>query len=391
MDFGLTEEQRMLVDAVRGFVEGELVPYENEVEKTDEVRPELIQQIHTKAQATGLYAANMPEDLGGGGLDHVAFTLMERELGRASFALQYAVHRPSNILRACNAEQKERYLLPTIRGERIECLGITEPNAGSDVKSMQTRAVAEGDDFLITGTKHFISYADVADYIILFAASGVEDSKPKGTSKGPKKLITSFLVDKDTPSLRVTKGSRSVSHRGFHHCELAFDNCRVHKRQVLGEVHHGFDVANTWLGATRLTVAAQCVGRAQRALDMATQWAATRKQFGQTIGKFQGTSFKLADMATEIECANLIVMQTAWKTEQGTAQDQDYAMAKLFATEMLARVTDQAVQIFGGMGLMEETGIERFWRDARVERIWDGTSEIQRHIISRALLRPLEN
>jgi acyl-CoA dehydrogenase len=251
---------------------------------------------------------------------------------------------------------------------------------------MATRAVQEGDDFVITGTKHFISYADVADYIILFAASGVED-----TPRGPKKLITSFLIDKDTPGLTVTKGSRSVSHRGFHHCELAFDKARVHKRQVLGEVHKGFDVANTWLGATRLTVAAQCVGRAQRALDMAAQWAATRKQFGQAIGKFQGTSFKLADMATEIECANLIVMQTAWKTEQGTAQDQDYAMAKLFSTEMLARVTDQAVQIFGGMGLMEETGVERFWRDARVERIWDGTSEIQRHIISRALLRPLEN
>jgi acyl-CoA dehydrogenase len=385
MDFGLTEEQRMLVDTVRAFVDAELLPYENEVEKTDEVRPALIQQIHAKAQATGLYAANMPEELGGGGLDHVAFTLLERELGRTSFALQYAVHRPSNILRACNEEQKQRYLVPTIRGERIECLGITEPNAGSDVKSMQTRAVQEGDDFVITGTKHFISYADVADYIILFTASGVED-----TPRGPKKLITSFLVDKNTPGVTVTKGSRSVSHRGFHHCELAFDKARVNKRQVLGEVHKGFDVANTWLGATRLTVAAQCVGRAQRALEMATQWAATRKQFGQTIGKFQGTSFKLADMATEIECANLIVLQTAWKTEQGTAQDQDYAMAKLFATEMLAKVTDQTVQIFGGMGLMEETGVERLWRDARVERIWDGTSEIQRHIISRALLRPLE-
>ncbi|HVM82249.1 MAG TPA: acyl-CoA dehydrogenase family protein [Candidatus Binatia bacterium] len=386
MDFSLTDEQRMLVDTVRAFVEAELVPYENEVEKTDEVRPELIRQIHERAQKAGLYAANMPEELGGGGLDHLAFTLMERELGRTSFALQYAVHRPSNILRACNAEQKQRYLLPTIRGERIECLGITEPNAGSDVKSMQTRAVAEGDDFLITGTKHFISYADVADYIILFAASGIED-----TPRGPKKLITSFLIDKDTPGLTVTKGSRSVSHRGFHHCELVFDNARVHKRQVLGEVHHGFDVANTWLGATRLTVAAQCVGRAQRALEMATQWAATRRQFGQAIGKFQGVSFKLADMATEIECADLMVLRTAWRTDQGTAQDQDYAMAKLFATEMLARVTDQTVQIFGGMGLMEETGVERFWRDARVERIWDGTSEIQRHIISRALLRPLES
>src|SRR5688572_29440110 len=147
MDFGLTEEQRMLVDTVRAFVEAELVPYENEVEKTDEVRPELIQQIHQRAQNTGLYAANMPEELGGGGLDHVAFTLMERELGRTSFALQYAVHRPSNILRACNEEQIERYLLPAIRGERVECLGLTEPNAGSDLRSMQTRAEADGDDF----------------------------------------------------------------------------------------------------------------------------------------------------------------------------------------------------------------------------------------------------
>ncbi|WP_374652785.1 acyl-CoA dehydrogenase family protein [Dongia sp.] len=386
MNFGLTSEQQMLVEATRAFVEAELVPYENEVEKTDKVRPELIHQIHERAIKAGFYAANMPEELGGGGLDHLALTLLERELGRTSFALQYAVHRPSNILRACNDEQKERYLLPTIRGERIECLAITEPDAGSDVRSMKTRATIEGDDFVINGTKHFISYADVADYIILFTASGIEDTK-----RGPKKLITSFLVDKDTPGLEVRMGSRSVSHRGFHHCELVFDNCRVHKRQVLGEVHHGFDVANTWLGATRLTVAAQCVGRAQRAMEMAVDWAATRKQFGQTIGKFQGVSFKLADMATEIEAANLLVLQAAWKTVERTVQDQDYAIAKLFSTEMLARVTDQAVQIFGGMGLMEETGIERFWRDARVERIWDGTSEIQRHIISRALLRPFES
>nr|WP_298686943.1 acyl-CoA dehydrogenase family protein [uncultured Dongia sp.] len=385
MNFGLTSEQQMLVDATRAFVEAELVPYENEVEKTDKVRPELIHQIHERAIKSGFYAPNMPEELGGGGLDHVALTLLERELGRTSYALQYAVHRPSNILRACNDEQKERYLLPTIRGERIECLGITEPDAGSDVRSMKTRAEAQGDDFVLNGTKHFISYADVADYIILFAASGIEETK-----RGPKKLITSFLIDKDTPGLEVRMGSRSVSHRGFHHCELNFTDCRVHKRQILGEVHHGFDVANTWLGATRLTVAAQCVGRAQRAMEMAINWAATRKQFGQAIGKFQGVSFKLADMATEIEAANLLTLQAAWKTVEGTVQDQDYAIAKLFATEMLSRVTDQAVQIFGGMGLMEETGIERFWRDARVERIWDGTSEIQRHIISRALLRPYE-
>jgi acyl-CoA dehydrogenase len=383
MQLGLTTEQQMLVDSVRRFVEAELVPYEEEVERTDHVRPELTRQIRERALASGFYAANMPEELGGGGLDHVSLALVERELGRTAFALQYAVARPSNILRACKGDQVERYLLPTIRGERVECLAMTEPNAGSDLRSMQTRAVREGEDYVINGTKHFISYADVADYIVLFAASGVED-----TPKGQRKLITSFLVDKDTPGLEVRMGSRSVSHRGFHHCELVFSNCRVSAGQILGEEHRGFDVANEWLGGTRLTVAAQCIGRAWRALEMATEWAATRRQFGQPIGKFQGTSFKLADMATEVTAAELLVLRAAWKADQGTAADEDFAMAKLYATEMLARVTDHAVQIFGGMGLMEELPIERFWRDARVERIWDGTSEIQRHIISRALLRP---
>src|SRR5215470_8567275 len=312
MQFGLTSEQQLLVDSVRQFVDAELMPYEEEVERTDKVRPELIKQIHERALAAGFYAANMPEELGGGGLDHVALALMERELGRTSFALQYAVARPSNILRACKGPQVERYLLPAIRGQRVECLAMTEPDAGSDLRSMKTRAEREGDHYVVNGTKHFISYADVADFIVLFAATGSEE-----TARGPKKKITSFLVDKGTPGLEVRMGPRSVSHRGFHHCELVFTNCRVCAEQVLGEEHKGFDVANQWLGATRLTVAAQCVGRAQRALEMATEWAATRRQFGQTIGKFQGTSFKLADMATEIECANLIVMQTAWKTEQG--------------------------------------------------------------------------
>ena len=386
MNLGLTTEQQMLVDSVRAFVAAELMPHEDEVERGDEVPPALIRQIRERAQAAGFYAANMPEELGGGGLDHVGLALMERELGRTAFALQYIVARPSNILRACRDEQVERYLLPTIRGERVECLAMTEPNAGSDLRAMQTRAERDGDAYVINGTKHFISYADVADYIVLFAASGVED-----TQRGPKKKITAFLVDKGIPGLEVRRGARTVSHRGFHHCELVFADCRVPAGQILGEAHRGFDVANRWLGATRLTVAAQCIGRARRALEMATQWAATRRQFGQAIGKFQGVGFKLADMATETAAAELLVLQAAWKTDQGIASDEDYAMAKLYATETLARVTDHAVQIFGGMGLVDELPIERFWRDARVERIWDGTSEIQRHIISRALLRPHES
>ncbi len=386
MEFALSDEHQMIVKSVRAFVEEELYPYEEEVEATDRVRPELLEQIKQKSLEMGFYAANMPEEIGGGGLDNVSLTLLERELGRASFALQYAVARPSNILQACEGDQIENYLLPTIRGEKVDCLAMTEPGAGSDVRSMKCRAEKDGDDYVINGIKHFISHADVADYVILFAATGEED-----TPRGPKKLITTFLVDKGTPGFEVKPGYRSVSHRGYHNCVLEFDNCRVPGSQVLGEADRGFDVANEWLGATRLSVAAMCVGRAQRAFDLATEWAATRVQFGKPIGKNQGVSFKLADMAIDIESAELLTLKAAWKLDQGSALDQDFAMAKVAATEMLARVSDESIQILGGMGLMADLPLERIWRDARVERIWDGTSEIQRHIISRSLLRPYEN
>ena len=386
MQFELTTEQKMIVETVRAFVENELYPHEDEVERLDEVPPALVQSIQAKAIEVGLYAANMPAELGGGGLDNFSITLMERELGRASYGLQMVVARPSNILRACEGKQIEEYLLPTIRGERHDCLAMTEPNAGSDVRGMQTKAVRDGAgedaDYIINGTKHFISHADMSDFVILFAATGTEETK-----HGPKKKITGFLVDLNSPGLTVRRGPACVSHRGYHQCELFFTDCRVPAYKRLGEEGRGFDLMGEWLGATRLTVAATSVGRGRRVLDMATQWAATRKQFGQSIGKFQGTGFKLADMATELEAAELLTLQAAWKCDQGTMTDSDAAMAKLFASETLARVTDQSLQIFGGMGLMNQLPIERFWRDARVERIWDGTSEIQRHIISRAMLR----
>jgi len=385
MEFGLTPEQRMLVESLRAFVEKELIAHEDLVERTDNLPLELAAEIRRKAIEAGFYAANMPEELGGGGLDNVSIVLLERELGRAGYALHWTVARPSNILRACAGEQVERYLKPTIRGERVECLAMTEPGAGSDLRSMTTRAVRDGDHYVVNGRKHFISHADVADYVILFAASGVEETK-----RGAKKKITAFLVDKGTPGFEVLPGYDSVSHRGYHNCQLVFTDCRVPISQILGEEHRGFEVANDWLGNTRLQVAATCVGRAQRAIELATEWAASRKQFGRTIGKFQGVSFKLADMATECAAAELLTLQAAWKLDQGTMTDQDAAMAKLYATEMLGRVTDQAIQIYGCMGLMGLLPLERLWRDARVERIWDGTSEIQRHIISRAMLRPLE-
>ena len=385
MDFGLSNEQQMIIDSVRSFVEQELYPHESEVEKTNQIDDAVVEKIKQKSIKLGLYAANMLEEFGGGGLDSLTLCLMEKELGRANFGLQYIVARPSNILLACKDEQIERYLLPTIRGEKVDCLAMTEPNAGSDVRSMQCKAERDGDYFVINGSKHFISHADMADYVILFAASGVED-----TPRGVRKKITSFLVDMGTPGFTVEPGYNSVSHRGYHNFILNFDNCRIHESQMLGEEDHGFDVANKWLGATRLSVAAMCLGRAERALEIAIEWAATREQFGQPVGKFQGVSFKLADMAMELQAAELLTLRAAWNDSQGNMSNSDAAMAKLKASEMLAMVSDEAIQILGGMGLMDDMPLERIWRDHRVERIWDGTSEIQRHIISRALLRPYE-
>ncbi|HWM38915.1 MAG TPA: acyl-CoA dehydrogenase family protein [Streptomyces sp.] len=400
MEFELTDEQRLIVETVGKFVTTELDPHADEVERLDDVPPELARRIREKAIGAGLYAANMPEAIGGGGLDAVSMTLVERELGKTSFALQMLVARPSNILEACEGEQRTRYLLPAVRGERHDCLAMTEPGAGSDVRSMRTRAVRDGvgggsgvdgdggsgggGGYVLNGTKHFISHADMADFVIVFAATGTEE-----TPRGTQNLITAFLVDLDAPGVEVRRGSGCVSHRGYHQCELTFTDVRLPAAQRLGEEGSGFALMGEWLGASRLQVAATSIGRARRVLDLTLEWAAEREQFGQPIGRFQGVSFPLADMATELEAAELLTLRAAWKHDQGTMTDRDAAMAKLYASEALGRITDQALQTFGGMGLMAELPIERYWRDARVERIWDGTSEIQRHIISRSLLRPL--
>ncbi len=384
MEFALTSEQQLVVDTVRDFVERELYPLEEDVERSGQVPPEIGAEIRRKVMDLGFYAPNLPEEVGGGGLDHLTFTLLERELGRPSMALSVFWGRPSGILMACNEEQRQRYLIPSARGERFDALAMTEPAAGSDVRGMQCSARRHGSDWVVNGSKHFISHADLADFVIVFVATGEET-----TPRGPRKLITCFLVDRGTPGFEIRPGYDSVSHRGYHNCILTFDDCRLPAGQVLGEVNGGFDLANEWLYGTRLTVAAMCVGRARRAFDLALGHAAERQQFGQPIGRFQGVSFKLADMITEIDAADWLTLGAAWRLDRGLSANREIASAKLYATEMLSRVTDEAVQIHGGMGLMSDLPLARFWRDARVERIWDGTSEIQRHIIARDLLRPL--
>ncbi len=384
MQFGLRDEQEMIVSTVRAFVEKEIYPHEAEVERTGEVPVELGEAIKQKCIDLGFYACNFPEEVGGAGLSHLDFTLVERELGRGSMALTHFFGRPQNILMACEGEQRDRYLLPAVRGERMDALAMTEPDAGSDVRGMKCQAVRDGGDWVVNGSKHFISGAEHADFFIVFVATGVDD-----TPKGPKKRITTFLVDRGTPGFEVRNGYNSVSHKGYKNCILSFDDCRLPNTQVLGEVDGGFAVMNEWLYATRLTVAAFSVGRARRCFDMGLHYAAERTQFGQPIGRFQGVGFQIADMITEIDAADWLTLAAAWRLDQNLPANREIASAKLYASEMLARVTDTTLQIFGGMGLMDDFPIERFWRDARVERIWDGTSEIQRHIISRDLLRPL--
>ncbi len=386
MNYQLTEEQTMLLDSLRAFLEEEIYPHEAEADRAGEVPEELGKKIKDKAIEMGFFAANLPESVGGGGLDYTTMGIFERELGKASYGLAGHIARPTELLLACEGEQIEKYLAPCVTGEKHEVFALTEPGAGSDIMSIKTKAEKDGDDYVINGSKHFISTPVLPDFAIVFAVTGVDE-----TSRGPRKRITAFFVDRGHKGFEITLGPLAVSQRAYRTYQLSFDNCRVSKDQILGEEGNGLDLANEWLFMGRVWVGAQCCGKMERLLDMSTEWAATRKQFGKPIGKFQGTSFKLADMATELQASDLLVMHACQKADRGTMTSDDAAMAKLFASEALGRAADNTVQIFGGMGLMEDLPVERLWRDARIERIWDGTSEIQRHIISRTLLRPFES
>ncbi len=384
IDFSLSEEQKLLVEMARSFVEKEMIPHEEELERSNHLPSELAESLKTKSMELGLHACNLPVEVGGGGLDAVSVMLVEKELGRTSLAMAECAHRPLNILAACVNEQVDAFLKPTLAGKKRDCIAMTEPGAGSDLRSMRCKAEMKDGEWIISGEKHFISQASVSDYCVLFAATGEEE-----TSKGMKKRISAFLVDFSDPGVEVAEGYRNVSHRAYTNNILRFNGARIPEWRMMGPEGDGFRLVNEWLGPTRLTVAATCVARAERAFDIALKYASEREQFGQKIGKFQGVSFPLADMATEIKMANLMLLESAWKIDQESVTAEDCAMVKLYCSEMLSRIADQALQTVGGMGLMEELPLERIWRDARIERIWDGTSEIQRHIISRGLLRPL--
>ena len=384
MDQVINQENALLLTTVRKFVEEEILPYEDEVDKTGEVKPELGKQIETRAKEVGLFAANLPTEVGGGGLDYRSMMVLEREYGKTSHALHSWIARPTEILLACDEEQRQEFLYPCVRGEKRELFALTEPGAGSDVMGMKSNAVRDGDDWVLNGSKHFISGPCMPDFAIVFAVTGEDKTK-----RGVRKRITAFLLNRGEKGFDIKEGTKCVSYRGYKTFALNFDDVRLSKRMILGKEGEGLTLSGKWLGMGRIWVGASCCGKAERMINLASEWAADRKQFGQPIGKFQGIGFRLADMAVGLKAADLMVYDAVQRAENKIMKDEDAAMVKLFCSEMVNKVADDTVQIFGGMGLMEEMPIQRLWRDSRLERIWDGTSEIQRHIIARSILRPL--
>ena len=377
-------ERELLLSTVRGYLEKEIFPHEDLVDRAGEVPIDLGRQIEKRSKEVGLFAANLPAAVGGGGLDYRGMATVEREYGKTSHALHSWIARPTELLLACDGEQRKRYLAPCVTGEKRELFALTEPEAGSDVMAMKSNARRDGRDWILNGSKHFVSGPVMPDFAIVFASTGVDETK-----RGPRKRITAFLLDVGTKGFTIREGHACVSYRGYKTFQLMFDEVRLGPEQILGEEGRGLEHADKWLGMGRVWVGATCCGKAERLFGLASEWAASRRQFDQPIGQFQATGFKLADMAVELRAADLLVNDAVERADAGRMTPVDAAMVKLYCSEMLGRVADSTVQIHGGMGLMEELPIQRLWRDARLERIWDGTSEIQRHIITRSILRPL--
>ncbi|CAN5200711.1 acyl-CoA dehydrogenase family protein [soil metagenome] len=381
IDFSLPDDTRLLIDTVRRFVESEVRPLEDEVERTANIPADVLKIVKGKAKALGLYAMNMPSDVGGGGLSCVDHCLVEEELGKTSDALIRRVFgQVYPMLMACKGDQIDKYLLPTVAGDKICAMAITEPGAGSDAASISTMARRDGNEWVLDGTKHFISDGDIADYIILMALTD-KDKRARGG-------ITLFLVDRNTPGFSVASTQPMMGHRGYGHAELVFDQCRIPADAVLGEVGEGFKLIMKSVLNIRLAhIGARAVGMASRALEMMRTYAGERRQFGQAIGDFQMVQKLIADSATEIFGVKMMVMNAAWEIDQGRDPRDKVSMIKVAASEMQGRVVDRAIQVFGGMGFSKALPLERMYRDARVTRIYDGTSEIHRMLIARSTIK----
>jgi acyl-CoA dehydrogenase len=380
IDFSLSEEQRAVRDWVRTFVERELMPLENDVLRRErEGRPPGLngderKHLQALARKSDFWGVETPTEYGGMGLDPITAAIIETELGRTFLTFKFG-GEADNILYYANEEQKERYLLPTIAGERRSCFAITEPGAGSDAKAIRTRAVRDGDDWVINGEKTFITSGEEADFAMVFAVTDPD----KGANGG----VTCFLVDRDmgwTSEPIDTMGERRPA-------SLVFQDVRVPHANILGEEGHGFTLAMKWIGKGRYLLPARALGGCERLLGMAIEHAKSRHTFGAPIADRQAIQWMIADSQTDIEALRLLVLHAAWQVAQGRDSRHAQSIAKLFGGVKANEIVDRVMQIHGGMGYTRELPIERWYRDLRLLRIFEGTDEIQRRTIARDLLK----
>ena len=383
MDLNLTEEHKMIRKMVRQFAEKEVAPIAAEMDEKAEVPFENIK----KMGELGLMGLTVSEEYGGAGMDTVSYCIATEELSKAcaSTAIVMGVQNSlvcHGIEKFGTEDQKQRFLVPLAQGKLIGAFALTEPEAGSDAAAPKTTMVLDGDEYVVNGTKNFITSGGFADVILLF---GMTDK-----SKGYRGT-TALLVEKGTPGFSVGKEENKLGIRASDTSELVFEDCRVPVANRLGEEGQGFKIAMTDLDAGRISVAAQALGIAEAAYEAALEYAKTRVQFGQPIAKFQGIQWMLADMATRIEASRLLVYNAALAKdrakETGARYSKEAAMAKLYASETASWVTDLAIQIHGGYGYVKDYPVERYYRDARITRLYEGTSEIQRMVIAHQILR----
>ena len=379
MDLELTEEQKLLRRTVRDFAEGEVKPLAAEIDETGEFP----RTTFRKAAELGLTAVAIPEEYGGAGFDHTSYAIVIEEISRvcASTGVILSVQNSlycETLYRLGTGGQKEHFLVPFARGERLGCYALTEPQAGSNAAALRTTAVRRGDRYVVNGTKAWVTNGGVADAAVVYVSTD-----PAKGEKG----ITALLIERGTPGLKIGKEEKKMGLHATACTELSFTDCEVPVENRLGAEEEGYKIALATLDGGRIGIAAQATGIAQGAFEQALAYAQQRQAFGRMIAEFQAIRFMLADMAMEIEAARLLARRAAWKQDSGARFSLEASIAKLFASEMSTRVTHKAIQIHGGYGYSREYPVERMYRDARVTEIYEGTSEIQRLVIASWVLR----
>ncbi|MDI9472754.1 MAG: acyl-CoA dehydrogenase [Tissierellia bacterium] len=379
MEFGLSNEHTMLRKLFQDFAQTEVEPIAAEVDEEERFPAETVE----KMKKMGMMGIPFAKEYGGAGGDQLAYVLAVEELSKvcATTGVILSAHTSLGgypIEKYGTQEQKQKYLVPLANGTKLGAFGLTEPNAGTDASQQQTTAVLDGDEYVINGTKIFITNGEKADIYIIFAMT----DKSKG-NRG----ISTFIIEKGTPGFSFGLMEKKMGIRGSSTCELVFEDVRIPKENLLGKEGNGFRIAMDTLDGGRIGIAAQALGIAQGALDVTVQYVKERKQFGRSLSQFQNTQFVLADLANLVEAARLLVYRAAWNKDQGLPYAVAAAHAKLFASETAMKVTTKCVQLYGGYGYTRDYPVERMMRDAKITEIYEGTSEVQRMVISAGLLR----